>query len=162
MAKAARSFTDALRHPGCYSLIIELQRKKTIRVGKLGEAVFPAGTYVYTGSAMKGLGTRLRRHCSRKKKIHWHIDYLLTLPEARVRQIIYIPRCRVRNAAKTNGSLHDSAQRLSLKTSARPIAGRAAEAICYFSLRITCLNSQQSDLSLGLQFQRDTLRQILL
>jgi Uri superfamily endonuclease len=60
-------------------------------VGRLGEAIFPAGTYVYTGSAMKGLEARLRRHCVKGKKIHWHIDYLLTLPEARVRQIILHP-----------------------------------------------------------------------
>jgi Uri superfamily endonuclease len=82
---------DFLSHPGCYSLIIDLKRKKTIRVGKLGEAVFPAGTYVYTGSAMKGLGARLKRHCRRKKKIHWHIDHLLTLPEAQIKEIILYP-----------------------------------------------------------------------
>jgi Uri superfamily endonuclease len=76
---------------GCYSLIIHFDRKKTVRVGKLGEAAFPAGTYVYTGSAMKGLRARLRRHCNRKKKLHWHIDYLLTLPSARVREIILYP-----------------------------------------------------------------------
>jgi Uri superfamily endonuclease len=82
---------DVSLRSGCYSLIIELKRKKTIRVGKLGEAVFPAGTYVYTGIAMSGLGARLKRHCNRKKKIHWHIDYLLTLPSARVRQIALYP-----------------------------------------------------------------------
>lgn len=82
---------DALFGPGCYSLIIELKRQKTIRVGKLGQAVFPAGTYVYTGSAMKGLGPRIRRHCAKTKKAHWHIDYLLILQEARVRQIILYP-----------------------------------------------------------------------
>jgi Uri superfamily endonuclease len=82
---------NALSRPGCYSLIIDLKRKKTIRVGKLGEAVFPAGTYVYTGSAMKGLRTRLKRHCAKIKKIHWHIDHMLTLPDARIRQIILYP-----------------------------------------------------------------------
>ena len=76
---------------GCYSLIITLKRQKKIRVGKLGVARFPAGTYIYTGSAMKGLAARLRRHCRRKKKIHWHIDHLLTLPAARVKRIIIYP-----------------------------------------------------------------------
>lgn len=90
-ARTKPNFGDVLSHPGCYSLIIELTRKASIRVGKLGEAVFPAGTYVYTGSAMKGLEARLKRHCRRKKKIHWHIDYLLALPEARVRTIILYP-----------------------------------------------------------------------
>lgn len=79
---------------GCYSLIITLKRRKTIRVGKLGVARFPAGTYVYTGSATKGLAARVRRHCRRKKKIHWHIDHLLTLPDARVKKIITYPPAR--------------------------------------------------------------------
>jgi sugar fermentation stimulation protein A len=76
---------------GCYSLIITLERRKRISVGKLGVAHFPAGTYIYTGSAMKGLASRLRRHCRCKKKIHWHIDHLLALPEARVKQIVVYP-----------------------------------------------------------------------
>jgi Uri superfamily endonuclease len=91
IAKIVQPAFEALIRSGCYSLIIELKRKKTIRVGRLGEAVFPAGTYVYTGSAMNGLAARIRRHCTPKKKIHWHIDHLLTLPEARVRQIVLYP-----------------------------------------------------------------------
>ena len=89
--KITRSVKDLLTHRGCYSLIIDLKRKKRLRVGKLGEAVFPAGTYVYTGSAMKGLEARLRRHCARKKKMHWHIDHLLTLPDAQIQRIILYP-----------------------------------------------------------------------
>ena len=80
-----------LPNSGCYSLIITLKRRKQIRVGKLGVARFPAGTYVYTGSALKGLAARLKRHCSHKKKIHWHIDHLLTLPAARVKKIVVYP-----------------------------------------------------------------------
>ena len=76
---------------GCYSLIIALKRRKKIRVGQLGVARFPSGTYIYTGSARKGLAARLRRHCRHKKKIHWHIDRLLALPEARVQKIIVYP-----------------------------------------------------------------------
>ena len=77
--------------PGCYSLIISLKRKKTVRVGKLGVALFPKGTYVYTGRAMGGLAARLKRHLTRKKKIHWHIDHLLKFPEARVDKVIVYP-----------------------------------------------------------------------
>jgi Uri superfamily endonuclease len=76
---------------GCYSLIITLTRRKNIHVGRLGMARFPAGTYIYTGSAMKGLAARLRRHCRREKKIHWHIDHLLALKEARVEKIVVYP-----------------------------------------------------------------------
>src|SRR5262249_31080873 len=83
-----RLTAGSLSHLGCYSVIIDRNRRKKTGVGKLGQEVFPAGTHVYTGSAMKGLGGRLRRQCKRIKKMHWHIDYLLTLPEARVQKII--------------------------------------------------------------------------
>ena len=67
-----------------------------------GEVIaIPAGTYLYVGSAMGGMASRLLRHASRRdmhhphpillaleahfgkmaasapKKLHWHIDYLL-------------------------------------------------------------------------------------
>jgi len=97
LAKIARPTADVLSTPGCYSLIIDLKRKKTIRVGKLGKAVFPAGTYIYTGSAMKGLRARLGRHYTRVKKIHWHIDHLLTLPDAWIKKINYSLSRRARS-----------------------------------------------------------------
>lgn len=37
---------------------------------------FPKGYYVYTGSAKKNLAARLARHRRKRKKFHWHIDYL--------------------------------------------------------------------------------------
>ncbi len=78
---------------GCYSLLISLRQRKSVRVGKLGVSVFPDGFYVYTGSAMNGLTPRLRRHLSREKTLRWHIDYLLALPEACIeRLIVYPPR----------------------------------------------------------------------
>jgi len=83
--------SEPLAQPGCYSLIIDLKRQKRICVGKLGAALFPKGIYVYTGSAMNGLAARLRRHCRRVKKTHWHIDYLLALPEARIKKIVVYP-----------------------------------------------------------------------
>lgn len=62
---------------GIYHLLIYLKHDKRIRIGKLGEFDFPAGYYVYTGSAMNGLESRIARHLRKDKKLHWHIDYLL-------------------------------------------------------------------------------------
>ena len=138
MANHARRFTEALRHPGCYSLMIDLERKKVIRIGKLGEAVFPVGTYVYTGSAMKGLGARLRRHCSRKKKIHWHIDYLLTLPDTRIKKIILYPAAPGQECRQNQRIAAHAGAAVTLKTSAHPIASQAAEVICCISRKISC------------------------
>jgi len=62
---------------GAYQLHLRLDKSVRIKVGKLGTFLFPAGKYVYTGSALNGLENRLRRHFSKRKKLRWHIDYLL-------------------------------------------------------------------------------------
>ena len=69
------------RTPGVYHLVIHLAKRTTLRVGRLGQFAFPAGYYVYTGSATNGLEARLARHRRRRKKLHWHIDYLLRRAE---------------------------------------------------------------------------------
>jgi Uri superfamily endonuclease len=67
-----------------YQLHIELARAARIEVGSLGSIRLEAGRYVYTGSARRGLEARIRRHLSQRKRVHWHIDYLLAHPAARV------------------------------------------------------------------------------
>ncbi len=62
---------------GAYVLLIRLERRVHIQVGRLGRFVFEAGTYAYVGSAMNGLYARVARHRRREKKLRWHIDYLL-------------------------------------------------------------------------------------
>ena len=72
------------KHSGTYALILHLFSRQTIRVGKLGKFDFPAGYYVYVGSAFGpgGLAGRLNRHVRltqdlpARKRLHWHIDYL--------------------------------------------------------------------------------------
>lgn len=68
---------ETARTPGVYQLWIELPKASRLTVGKLGTFDFPPGVYVYTGSALGGLRQRLARHQRRRKKMHWHIDYLL-------------------------------------------------------------------------------------
>ena len=63
---------------GTYQLYIHVKKDLKIRVGALGVCIFPKGNYVYTGSAMANLEQRIARHKSKVKKIHWHIDYLLS------------------------------------------------------------------------------------
>lgn len=62
---------------GAYQLHLRLDKNARIKIGKLGTFLFPAGRYVYTGSALNGLENRLRRHFRKRKKLRWHIDYLL-------------------------------------------------------------------------------------
>lgn len=92
---------------GCYCLIIHVNDEKTIRVGKLGRIKFNEGYYVYVGSAMNSLESRLNRHLSDTKKLHWHIDYLLKKSE--IADIIYNEgkkvECEISSSisAKANG-----------------------------------------------------------
>jgi len=83
--------------PRTYQLAIETKRAMRIRVGRLGEFLFPAGLYVYTGSARRGLGARIRRHLSSTKRLHWHIDHLLAASGARIASISVFdePECVV-------------------------------------------------------------------
>ena len=60
-----------------YQLFINVTKEINLKVGKLGKFIFPAGSYVYTGSARKNIDKRIKRHLSKKKNLHWHIDYLL-------------------------------------------------------------------------------------
>ncbi|HUW30961.1 MAG TPA: GIY-YIG nuclease family protein [Planctomycetota bacterium] len=76
---------------GGYLLIIRLQRRVTVRVGRLGEMDFHRGWYVYAGSAMRGLRARVERHAGRRKRIHWHIDYLLACPAAQLVECLIFP-----------------------------------------------------------------------
>ena len=67
---------------GCYCLIINMKKDSRIKIGKkLGFIQFKKGNYVYVGSAMNSLESRLNRHLSEDKKLHWHIDYLLKKSE---------------------------------------------------------------------------------
>ena len=58
-----------------YFIIFRLDEDKKIQVGKLGEVEFRKGYYVYVGSAKRGFSKRIRRHFSKNKKLHWHVDY---------------------------------------------------------------------------------------
>lgn len=61
---------------GCYIIILRLSESKRISVGGLGTRLFEKGYYLYAGAAMDGLGRRIARHRSIRKKHRWHIDYL--------------------------------------------------------------------------------------
>lgn len=66
---------------GAYVLALYLTSPCTITIGRFGEFDFPAGWYLYVGSARGpgGLQARLARHrrrLTKDKRARWHIDYL--------------------------------------------------------------------------------------
>jgi Uri superfamily endonuclease len=81
----ATEVTDGLART--YQLLIEVAAPVRVRVGRLGDFDFPAGLYLYTGSALRNFEARVARHLAPAKKMHWHVDYLLAAPGVRVREV---------------------------------------------------------------------------
>jgi len=71
-----------------YRLHIRVARPVTVTVGRLGHFTFPAGRYVYTGSARRALEARIARHLARgPKRLRWHVDHLLAAPGCTVTDV---------------------------------------------------------------------------
>jgi Uri superfamily endonuclease len=90
-----------MRRAVSYQLVMDVPSTVRVRVGRLGEFEFPAGTYVYTGSARRGIEARLARHVRAVKALRWHIDYLLAAPGVRITRIVRSRReeCRLNQAS---------------------------------------------------------------
>jgi Uri superfamily endonuclease len=67
-----------------YQLLIEVTRPLRVSIGRFGMHVFPAGRYIYTGSAKRNFEARVARHLRKEKTLRWHIDYLLAAPGVRI------------------------------------------------------------------------------
>ena len=74
--------------PSTYQLHIHLPHPLRLQVGRLGEFDFPAGKYVYTGSAKRAFEARIARHLRQEKTLLWHIDYLLAAPGVTVTAVL--------------------------------------------------------------------------
>ena len=88
-----------------YQLFINVTKEIKLKVGKLGKFIFPIGSYVYTGSAKKNIDKRIERHFSKKKNLHWHIDYFLNSDAV---QIIKIKKSQITECSlnkKTKGTI---------------------------------------------------------
>ena len=79
-----------LADSGRYCLIIRLDRRVQLKVGRLGPVEFRPGIYVYTGSAAGGLRARVARHQRKHKRKHWHIDHLLASQHASITTLILV------------------------------------------------------------------------
>ncbi|MDP1765711.1 MAG: GIY-YIG nuclease family protein [Methylotenera sp.] len=80
-----------------YQLDILLTEPVRLSIGKLGEFDFPAGRYVYTGSALRNIEARIARHLCSEKTLKWHIDYLLASPQASIIKVMQYatPECEM-------------------------------------------------------------------
>lgn len=74
---------------GIYILVIEVKKDLKKSVGKLGDIFFSSGYYVYIGSAQNNLEKRIKRHISKRKKLWWHIDYLLEEKDVVIKEVLF-------------------------------------------------------------------------
>jgi Uri superfamily endonuclease len=89
---------------GTYVLILEILKPVDVKVGALGVIFFKSGTYAYIGSAMNSLSKRLERHMKKKKKLHWHLDYLTSLSNVQVKKIFVFRGKRMEEELSTRFS----------------------------------------------------------
>ena len=80
-----------VRVKGAYLLVVQLKKGSEIEIGSLGKVFFKKGDYVYIGSAMNNLEKRVERHKKKEKKVFWHIDYLLSSPNAELKKVFLKP-----------------------------------------------------------------------
>lgn len=76
---------------GSYLLVLRINRWIELSVGRLGLFSFPAGMYVYCGSALGsgGIRGRLKHHLNLHTSPRWHLDYLR--PHGEIVEIFYLP-----------------------------------------------------------------------
>lgn len=74
---------------GVYILLFRITNDFSKNVGSLGKTEFEKGNYVYVGSAQSSVLARLERHFAKRKKLHWHIDYLTTSTRIKGKRAIY-------------------------------------------------------------------------
>jgi sugar fermentation stimulation protein A len=80
---------------GSYLIVLQLAEAQDIEVGSLGLIRFKPGWYVYAGSAMKNLKSRISRHQRKiRKQKHWHLDYLTPYAKTPIKAL---PICSYRN-----------------------------------------------------------------
>jgi sugar fermentation stimulation protein A len=75
------SFSLVQTVKGSYCIAAFLPEDSDIDIAKLGTFSFPRGMYIYTGSALSSLESRIGRHLSKEKKMKWHIDFFLEKAE---------------------------------------------------------------------------------
>jgi len=77
---------------GNYTLIVFLAAPCHIKTPKQGWLSLDLGYYAYTGSALGrgsvSLPRRVARHLRKRKKRHWHIDYILANRQVRIVSVV--------------------------------------------------------------------------
>lgn len=79
-----------LVNSGIYLLEIIASTDFRVDIKKFKGVIFLAGYYYYVGSAQKNFASRIRRHLSANKTIHWHIDHVTSIDSNKIQKIYFI------------------------------------------------------------------------
>ncbi|MBF0293567.1 MAG: GIY-YIG nuclease family protein [Magnetococcales bacterium] len=88
-----------------YVLILHCAAPCRVTVGAWGDVTLAAGVHLYVGSARRAWRARVNRHMQSTKKLRWHIDYLLAVPEMQIASVWLTQENRECPTAQTLGSL---------------------------------------------------------
>ena len=83
---------------GSYILLIFVKKNFEEKIGKLGKVKFKKGFYAYVGSAFGrtvNLENRIARHLRKNKKKFWHIDYLLSSQNVKIKKVYVFPSRKI-------------------------------------------------------------------
>lgn len=97
-----------MKRKGTYVLVITLGSELITEVGALGNHLFPAGDYLYVGSAMGGLDQRVSRHIRRDKTVKWHVDHITVSADSIIAYESYpdpVPECTLASIALSCGMI---------------------------------------------------------
>ena len=98
-SRGARAFPQwyscRVKDGGLYIVALRLRRPRRVTIGALGRHRLRAGSYLYIGTARRGLTPRVRRHIDGPATRHWHIDHLTSLSDATALGAVVLPDCRL-------------------------------------------------------------------
>ncbi len=87
-SRRSSGIAPEINNRGIYILEIYAKKNFCIEIKKFSDRIFTKGYYYYVGSAQKNLRQRLTRHLKKKKKIHWHIDYITAIHTNKIQIIL--------------------------------------------------------------------------
>ena len=89
-----------------YILIFEKARASDVRL-RTRSVFMEEGSYLYVGSAKRGLEKRISRHLTKRKKRFWHIDYITARRDVAARAVFLssLAECETLRAVSSLGAL---------------------------------------------------------
>ncbi|MFU8802198.1 MAG: DNA/RNA nuclease SfsA [Bradymonadaceae bacterium] len=67
---------EPIEDGGLYLAILTLDEPVQLEIGRRGTRLYEPGHYIYIGSARRNLTKRIERHKRKRKRMHYHVDYL--------------------------------------------------------------------------------------